>query len=59
MGGRPVEQCAAQCSETMLYHVPLALQCVYGCSKEGSENGNGEDGCEIFGGGERVEIVFR
>ena len=27
-----------------MYHVPLALQCIYGRSDEGSENGDGEEG---------------
>ena len=26
-----------------MYHVPLALQCIYGCSDEGGENGDGEE----------------
>ena len=40
--------------ETRLYHVPLALQCIYGWSDERGEN---EDGSEIFGVGGRVEII--
>ena len=39
-----------------VYHVPLALQCIYGRSDEG-ENGDGMEGSEISGGGKRVEIV--
>ena len=31
-----------------MYHVPLALQCIYGNSDEGGENGDGE----------RVEITW-
>ena len=27
-----------------MYHVPLALQCIYGHSDEGCENGDGEEG---------------
>ena len=39
--------------------MPLALQCVYGCSDERSENGDGEDWSEISGGGGgRVEIAY-
>ena len=40
-----------------MYHIPLALQCIYGCS-EGGENGDGEEGSEISGGGKRVEIAW-
>ena len=29
-----------------MYHVPLVLQCIYGCSEEGGENGDGEEGRE-------------
>ena len=29
-----------------MYHIPLALQCIYGCSDEGGENGDGEEGRE-------------
>ena len=29
-----------------MYHVPLALQCIYGYSGEGDENGDGEEGRE-------------
>ena len=35
-------------------YVPLALQCIFGRSDEGSENGNGEKESEFPGGGERV-----
>ena len=42
-----------------VYHVPLALQCIYGHSDEGSENGDGEEGSEISGGGKRVAIAWR
>ena len=27
-----------------MYHVPLAFQCIYGCSDERGENGDGEEG---------------
>ena len=37
-----------------MYHVPLAFQCIYGCSDERGENGDGEEENEVFGGGERV-----
>ena len=29
-----------------MYHVPLALQCIYGCSDELDENGDEEEGRE-------------
>ena len=32
--------------ETRLCHVPLTLQCVYGCSDERNENGDEEEGRE-------------
>ena len=35
-----------------MYHVPLALQCIYECSDEGDENWDGEES-EISGGGKR------
>ena len=41
-----------------MYHVPLALKCIYGCSNERGENGDGEEGSESSGGGERVETVW-
>ena len=43
--------------KTGVYHVPLAVQCIYSCSGEGGEDGNGKEGREIHGGGERVEIT--
>ena len=39
-----------------MYHVPLALQCIYGCSDEGGENGDVEEGSEISGGGKRDSL---
>ena len=43
----------------MLYHVcPFGFSCVYGCSDEGGENRDGEDGNEIIRGGEIMEIVW-
>ena len=30
----------------MVYHVPLTFQCIYGCSDEGSEDGDGKEGRE-------------
>ena len=40
-----------------LYFVSLTLQYVNGCSDGRSENGDGEDGNEISGRGERMEIT--
>ena len=42
--------------ETELYNVPLAVQCIYGWSDEGSEDGDGKEGSEIPGGWERLQI---
>ena len=39
------------------HHVPLALQCLYGCSDEGGEIGDGEERSEISGGGKRGMIA--
>ena len=30
-----------------MYHVPLAVKCIYGCSNEGSNNRDGKDGREL------------
>ena len=40
-----------------VYHVPLAVQCIYGWSNEGGEDGDGKEGSELPGGWERVEIA--
>ena len=32
-----------------MYHIPMALKCVYRFSDEVSKNGDGEDGSEISG----------
>ena len=37
-------------------HVPLAVQCIYGWSNEGGEDGDGKEGSELPGEWERVEI---
>ena len=39
-----------------MYHVPLALQCIYGRSDVKGEYGFGEEGSEISRGGKRVDI---
>ena len=42
-----------------MYHVPLNFLCVYGCSDEIGENGDGVDGKDlIYGGEERVETTW-
>ena len=41
-----------------VYHVPLAFQCIYGCSGERSENGDGEEGIDISVVGWRGEIFL-
>ena len=41
-----------------VYHVRVAFQCKYGSSYEGDKNGDREDGSDISGGGERVEISW-
>ena len=40
-----------------MYHVPLAVQCIYGWSEE-SEDGYEKEGSEIPGGWERMEIAW-
>ena len=44
-------------SEIRLYYVPLALQCVYGCSDETVEKRVEKDGSEISGGGENGDYL--
>ena len=39
-----------------MYHVPLAFQSIHGCNDEGGKNEDGEEGSEISGGSERVNI---
>ena len=43
--------------ETGVYHVPLTVQCIYGWSNKGVEDGVGKKGSELLGGWERVEIA--
>ena len=40
-----------------MYHVPLAYQCINRYSDASGENGDGEEGNEISGGGKRVKIA--
>ena len=42
----------------MVYHVSLAVQCIYGCSDEGGEDGDEKEGGEITGVWERVNITW-
>ena len=30
-----------------MYHVPLAVKCIYGCSNEGGNNEDGKEGREL------------
>ena len=39
-----------------MYHVPLAVQCIYGFS--GDEDDDGKEGSENPGGRERIEIAW-
>ena len=41
-----------------MYHVPLALQCIYERRDEGGENGDGEEGSEISGVRKGVETAW-
>ena len=34
----------------MVYHIPLAVQCIYGWSDEGGEDGDGKKWSELSGG---------
>ena len=38
--------------------VSLSVQCLYGRSDEGGEDGDEEEGSELSGGWERVEIAW-
>ena len=40
-----------------MYHVPLAVQCIYGLSNEGNEDGDDKEGSELPGLWERVNIA--
>ena len=39
-------------------HVPLAVQCIYGWSDEGGEDGDVKEVSDIHGGWKRVEIAW-
>ena len=41
-----------------MYHAPLALQYIYGCSDEGDEDGDGKEESEIPEGGEIGETTW-
>ena len=41
-----------------MYHDSLAVQCTYGWSNEGGEDGDVKEGSELPGGWERVEIAL-
>ena len=39
-------------------YVPLAFQCVYGCSDDRNENEDEKDGSKIFGKGGKMGIAW-
>ena len=41
-----------------MYHVPLAVQCIYGWNDKGGEDTDGTEGSEITEGWERIEITW-
>ena len=41
-----------------MYHVSLAVQCIYGWSDEEGKDGDEREGNELFGGWERMEIAL-
>ena len=41
-----------------MYHVPLAVQCIYGWSDEEGEDGDGNEGSGIPGGWEKLEFTW-
>ena len=41
----------------MVYHIPLAVQCIYGWSDECGEDADRREGSELNGRWERVEIA--
>ena len=41
-----------------MYHVSLAVQCIYGWSDKGGEDGDGKEGSELHRGWEIVEIAW-
>ena len=51
------EQFKIESGVRRVYHVPLAVHCIYDCSDEGGEDGDGKEGSEIPGGWERVELA--
>ena len=40
-----------------MYHVSLAVQCIYGWSDEGGEDGDRNERSEIHGGEEKLDIT--
>ena len=40
-----------------MHHIPLTVQCIYGWSDEGREDGDGKEGSELSVGWEKVEIA--
>ena len=41
-----------------MYHVPLAVHCIYGWIEEGGKDGDGKQMSELPGGWERVKITW-
>ena len=41
-----------------MYTLYILFQCAYGRSDESGKNGDGEDGSEVYGGKERVDITW-
>ena len=44
-------------SEVGVYHLSLAVQCIYGWNDERGEYGDGKEDSELFGGWEIREIA--
>ena len=44
--------------KTRLRHVPFSFHHVYGCCSERTVNGDGEEGREISGRRERIDIAW-
>ena len=40
-----------------MFHVPLAVHCIYEWSDERGKDGDGKEGSEIHGGGKRMDIT--
>ena len=56
--GDEIEWFRIEWGETGVYHVSLAVQCIYGWSDEGGEDGDRKEGSELPGGWKRVDIAW-